>query len=194
MNIGSSSPSEKEETDCWAETSEKCWHETRLLCSETVLEDIGDEEEVEVGHVDSDADEAGDENTSEDYTDHTERETIHGWIDQGEDLKERVIDTINDGSVNVYESDGWILDSNFDWLDDGVDDDCRWLHVLLIDFGLGLETVVTSELSETLSAAEENVGGGGLWETHEHDQEDWTSCPEDFPEGPSPSLSCDSET
>jgi len=130
-----------------------------LLCAKPVLHDVRDEVKMKVGAVGSDTKETGDENAQKDDADDPQGEVIHDRIDQWKDLEERVIDSINKGGVQVDEGDRRILDSYFKGLDEGIDKDTRGFHALLIDLRLSHQTLIASQSSQTVCAAEEDIRG-----------------------------------
>lgn len=179
-------PSEDEEADGGAEGGGESGYETVLLDREAEFLDTGYHVEGKVGDVDGDAEEAGDEDAEEDEADFADGHAVIYWVHEGENLEERVVDAVDDGSVDLDEEDGRVLDCDLEGLDEGVNNDSRGLEVALVDFGLGHEAVVARQLAETLSAAEEDVGRRGLGEEEEHDEEDGGRGPKDLPERPAP--------
>lgn len=65
---------------------------------------------------------------------------------------------------------------------------------MLVNLALGHEALVTSELAQTASTAEENVCAAGLGEEQEHGDEDRGRGPDGDEEGPSPAFNGDGET
>ena len=153
-----------------------------------MAQDVRDEVPAEVGGVDSDADEAGDEDAGEDDANDAEGEAVHGWVDEGEDFEEGVVDAVDDGCVEVHEGDGWVFDCDFDGFDERVEDYGGGFQALLVYFRLGLQAGVVCEGAEAGGAAEEDVGCGGFGDEEEHEDEDGAGDPEDFPEGPAPAF------
>ena len=151
-------------------------------------QDVRDEVEVQVGDVDEGADAAGDEDAGEEDADGAEGEVVEDWVDEREDFEEGVVDSVDEGRVDVYEADGRVFNGDFYRLDEGGYDHFRRLDVLLVDFRLRAQTAVAGQGAQALSAAEEDVGGGGLGDEEEHEDEDGAGDPEDFPKRPTPAF------
>lgn len=106
----------------------------------------------------------------------------------------RVVDTVDDGAVDLNKEDSGILDGDFKRLDKGIQENGGSLLVLLVNLALGHELGVASQLSKTLSATEQDVGAASLGEEEQHGNEDRSRGPDGFEEGPAPSLDGDGET
>ncbi len=114
-------------------------------------------------------------------------------VDEGEDFEEGVVDSVDEGGVHVYEGDGGVFDCDFERFDERVDGHGGGFEALLVDFGLRSKTRVAGQGAEAVCPAEEDVRGGGFGDEEEHENEDGAGDPEDFPEGPAPSLGHNSE-
>lgn len=138
-------PGEDEEAHGREEGGDQGRHEAVLLGAEAAGQDVGHEVEVQVEYVDGDADEAGDEDAGEEDADGAEGEAVVDGVDEGEDFKEGVVDAVDEGGVEVHESDGGVFDGDFEGLDDGGYEHFGGLDVLLVDFGLRAEAGVAGE-------------------------------------------------
>ena len=118
---------------------------------------------------------------------------VVGRVDEGEDFEEGVVDSVDEGGVEVHEGDGGVLGGDFEGLDEGGEEHFGGFEVRLGDFGLRAEAGVAGQGAEAFGAAEEDVGGGSLGDEEEHEDEDGAGDPEDFPEGPAPAFGCDGE-
>lgn len=47
-----------------------------------------------------------------------------------------VVDSVNDGTVDLNKHDCWVFEGNFKGLDEGIDEDRRHIQVLLVNFAL----------------------------------------------------------
>ena len=193
VNRGTSCPGEEEETNGRTESGWKSWNESRLLCAETVLDQTRVGVEIQVRDVETDTDHTRDEDAEEDDTDLTEVEAIVDGVDQREDLEEGVVDSVDDGSVDLDEEHSRVLDGDFERLDEGFEEDVAELHVALVDFGLGHEAVGSRELAKTTGALEENGVAAGLWEEEEHGDEDGGRGPDGDVDGPAPAFNGNGE-
>ena len=133
-----SCPGEDEETDRRPKGGEESRDESVLLCSKTALHNIGDEVEVEIAGVDGNADDTRDEDTGEEDTEGTDTEAVKWDIDEGEDFKEGVVNSIDQTSVKIDKSNSRVLESDFKGFDQSVNDYGRDFHALLINFALSL--------------------------------------------------------
>lgn len=105
----------------------------------------------------------------------------------------RVVNAVDDGSVDLDEEDSGILESDFDRLDQCIKEDGRHLHVALVNLALGHEALVSSNLADALSTTKENCGCASLREEEKHGNENGSRSPDRFVERPSPALDGDSE-
>lgn len=158
--------------------------------SKTISLDIRDEVVELVSQEYDQADNTSDANGEEGQSSFSEVEAVHGRINQGENLKERIVNSICERSVDVGKSDCRILDKDFDRLDKGIPEDFGKLQICLVDFGLGLEVGSSSNLAQSLSTATKDVLRRSFGEADDKDDHDWTCKPEDFPEAPSPATCC----
>lgn len=117
--VGPRGPGEDEEAYGGQEGADECGDEAVFLGAEPVREDVGDEVVVEVGDVGEDAEAAGDEDAGEEDADGAEGEVVVDWIDEREDFEEGVVDSVDEGRVQVYEGDGGVFDGDFYGLDEG---------------------------------------------------------------------------
>lgn len=85
---GAGGPGEEEEADGWADGGGQRGDETLFLDGPAVLFDAGVHPEVEVGGVDCDTDDAGDEDTEEDKADLAEVHAVEDGVDEREDLED----------------------------------------------------------------------------------------------------------
>lgn len=190
---GAGGPGEEEEADGWTKC---CWesrNEAALLGAEAVLDETGVGVVVEVANIDTDTNHAGDEHAEEDKTDLSEVHAVVNGVHQREHLEEGVVDTVDDGSVDLNEEDSRILECDLEGLDERLNEDSRDLHVPLVDLALGHEALATGELAQTAGALEQDGVAAGLGEEHEHDDEDRGGGPDGDVEGPAPAFNWDGE-
>lgn len=81
-------PSKDKQADSRTKGSGKSGEQTIFLDGETEAGDARVHEEVEIGTVDSNADQAGDENAEEDKTNLTERHVVVNGINERENLED----------------------------------------------------------------------------------------------------------
>ena len=138
-------PGEDEEAHGREEAGDQGRHEAVLLGAEAAGQDVGHEVEVQVEHVDGDADEAGNEDAGEEDADGAEGEVVVDGVDEGEDFEEGVVDAVDEGGVEIHKGDGRVFDGDFEGFDDGGYEYFGRLDVLLVDFRLRAEAGVASE-------------------------------------------------
>lgn len=131
--VGPRGPGEDEEADGRQEGPDERGHEAVFLRAEPVRHDVGDEVEVEVRDVGQHAEPAGDEDAGEEDADDAEGEVVVDGVDEREDLEEGVVDSVDQGRVQVHEGDGRVFDGDFDGLDEGGDEHSHRLDILLVD-------------------------------------------------------------
>lgn len=188
VNRGARGPGEEEQTDCWAECRRKGGDEAALLDAETVLDKTRVGVVVEVADVDTDTNHAGDEDAEENETNLAKVHAIVDRVDQGENLEEGVVDTIDDSSVDLNEQHSRVLEGNLEGLDEGLEEDAGDLHVALVDFALGHEAIAAGDLAQATGTLEEDSVAAGLGEEEEHEDEDWSGGPDGDVEGPAPAF------
>ena len=182
MDVCVCGPGEDEEAERGPEGGEEGGFEAGFLRAQAVFEDVGDEVKVKVGNVGGDAEEAGDEDAGEDDADHAEREAVHGRVDEGEDFEEGVVDTVDEGRVEVHKGDGGVFDGDFDGFDQGVDDDGGRLEALLVDFRLRFQAGIAGQFAQARGTAEQDVRGRGFGDAKKHEDEDRGGEPKDLPQ------------
>ncbi len=191
MDVGVRRPGEEEEADGGAEHREEGGLQSRFLRPEAVFLDVGDQVEVEVGHVDRDPDQARHQDAQEHHADLAEREAVEDRVHQREDLEEGVVNPVDDRGVEVDEGDGRIFDGDLQGFDQGRDDDGSGVETVLVDFRLRAETVVPGPLAESDRPSKKDVGGGRLGHAEEHGHPDGPRDPDDLPERPAPAFGGD---
>ena len=130
-----------------------------FLRAQPVRHDVRHQVEVQVGDVDERSEAAGDEDAGEEDADDAEGEVVEDRVYEREDFEERVVDSIDQGGVEVYECDGGVFDGYLQGLDEGGYDHLGWLDVLLVDFRLRTQPAVAGQCAEAFGAAEEYVRG-----------------------------------
>ena len=97
------------------------------MYSQSVLQDVGDEPEVEIGAIDDDAEQTCDDDAEKDNAEFAEVEAVHFVIDDGEHFEEGVVDAVDETAVGVDEKNGGILDHDLERFDQRIGKNFRWL-------------------------------------------------------------------
>ena len=152
-----------------------------LLRSHAVFHNVWDQVPIKVREVDSNGDDAAHSDTREDDRGLADVETVDSRVDKREGFEEAVVDTVGQGRVEIDEQDGGVLDGDFDWLNDGVDDRCLEGDAFPVDLSLRTDAFVASDFAEASGAVEQDRRGLGFGQAEEHEQEDRAGHPEDLP-------------
>lgn len=83
-----------------------------LLCAETIFLDIRLEIEPDVRAVDYDADDSTNDDAGEDYTLLAEVEAVVTDVDEREGFEVGVVDSVDEGGVEVGEENRGVLDAD----------------------------------------------------------------------------------
>lgn len=169
VDRGASCPGEEEETDGGTNRGWESRDQALFLHGESEARDARIHPEVEVGGVRGDAENAGYQDTEKDQTNLAEVHVVIDWVDEREHLEERVVDTVDDCGVDLNEEHRWILEGDFDRLDQSINGNVRDTHIALINLRLGHEAALPVNPSKTLCAPEKDGSGAGLGEEEEHD-------------------------
>lgn len=98
---------------------------------------------MQIGEIYSKTDETSKNNADEDNSSFAQIETIEWAINQREHLEEGIVNSICEGSIDVGEQDGGILNHNLKWFDNSIDGNCRWSESFPVNFALRTDLVIS---------------------------------------------------
>lgn len=146
-----------EQSNQRAPDKDQCWSQSRLLRTETVLEDIRYEHELEVVEVYAHCEDTAHNNACENDTCLSNIKAIQRAVYLGEHFEERIVDAVNESRVDIGEQYGRILKHYLEWLNESVESYCISRQAPTVDLALRAYIWILAEFAEAHRPTKENV-------------------------------------
>ena len=128
-----------------------------LLWPHSVLYEVWSDDPFDISAINGQCNRSSDYDACIGYTHCPYVESMETKINNWECLEERIVDSVHQRCIYVDEEDSRVLDCDLNGFNHASDKEMHRLDVLLVDFTLAEESLVTSELSQAARPMEKNV-------------------------------------
>ena len=128
-----------------------------LLWPHSILYEIWSDDPSDISTIDGQCNRSSHYDAGVRYTHCPYVESMEAKINNWECLEKRIVDSIHQRGIYVDEEDSRVLDCDLDGFDHAIDKEMHGFDVLLVDFTLAEESLVTSELSQAARPMEKDV-------------------------------------